>query len=362
MASTGKSYIDQFTINNQGIMDLRELLFLTVLQFGSINETLDLMTGVVPGSRIGGVGEMEPVGLPSNGCDPQWNASKIATIEKLWELGAYEVAESICYEDLEETLVRFSMRAGTDRADLTSTDYIDVIVEPKLKEAMEKMIWRMLWLGDKTADNVTNGGVITDTVNANLMKVCDGLFKRLFTLPAAQRITIAANTAATKDAQRSGILVAGVAKKIFDDILWKAPIKLRQKSNRILMVTQSLADALTIDVKNNAGSDLQWTAVLDGLGNENSLMTTTVYNGQKIMALPLWDDMIQTFEDGGTVFNKPHRAVYTTKDQLKGGIHSSGALADLQINFDFLTQRNYMLAKDKVGALTWEDNLIMVAY
>jgi len=366
MASTGKQYVDQFTISNQGIMDLRELLFLTVLQFGSINETLDLMTGVVPGSRLGGIGEMEPVGLPANGCEPQWNASKIATIEKLWELGAYEIAENTCYQELEETLVQFSMKTGTDRADLTGTDFIDVIVEPKLTEAMNKMIWRMLWFGDKLASNFDDDGVITDGVNPKLFQICDGLFKRLFDITSGvnntQRVTIAANTAATKALQRSGILTAGVATGIFDNLLYNAPIKLRQKSDKILMVTQSLADALTIDIKRNTGSNLQWSAVLDGLGNERSLMTTTVYNGQTILALPIWDEMIQTFEDSGTVWNKPHRAVYASKATLKGGINSSSMLADLQVWFSQDQQKNFMLARDKVGTLTWEDNLIMFAY
>ncbi|MCL1933948.1 MAG: hypothetical protein FWF53_09095, partial [Candidatus Azobacteroides sp.] len=200
MASTGQQYMDQFTISNQGITDLRELLFLSILQFGSINETMDVMTGIVPGSRLGGIGEMEPIGLPANGCNPHWNASKIATIEKLWELGAYEVAEKICYLDLEDTLVQFAMRTGSNRADLTGTDYMDVIVEPLLSKAMEKMIWRLFWFGDKAADNISNGGLITEGVNPDLFKICDGLFKRLFDITIAnplQRVTIAANAASS---------------------------------------------------------------------------------------------------------------------------------------------------------------------
>ncbi len=365
MASTGKSYIDQFTVNNQGIMDLRELLFLSILQFGSINETMDVMTGVIPGSRVGGIGEMEPVGLPANGCNPQWNASKIATIEKVWELGAYEVAEKICYQDLEDSLVQFSMKTGTDRADLTGTDYIDVIVEPLLSQAMEKMIWRLLWFGNKTASNVSSGGVITDGVNPNLFKICDGLFKRLFDITISkplQRVTIAANAATTYADQISQIRANGIATGIFDSLVFNASTKLRQKSDKILLVTQTVADALTIDVKRNAGSELQWQAVLDGLGNEISLMTTTVYNGQKILALPLWDEMINSFENTGTAWNKPHRAVFASKATLKGGINSNNAIAELRTWFSEDDQDNKMLARDKVGTQTWEDDLIMFAY
>ena len=360
MASTGKSYVDQFTINNQGIMDLRELLFLTVLQMGSINETLDLMTGIVPGSRLGGIGEMEPVGLPANGCNPQWNASKIATLEKIWELGAYEVAEKICYQDLEETLVQFSMRRGTNRADLTGTDYMDIIVEPTLRQALEKMVWRLLWFGNKSASNVDDGGQITDGINSNLFVTCDGLFKRLFDITALDsslNVPIAANTAASYAAQIAGIRADGVATSIFDTLIYDAPMRLRQKSDKLILTTQTLADALAGDIKrNNKGSELQWQSLFDGF------VYATQYNGHTILSLPIWDEMIRSFEDNGTSWNKPHRAVFAGKSNLKAGVHSNNMIADLKIWFSDDDQDNKMLVRDKLGTLVWEDDLIMFGY
>ena len=358
--------MDQFTIDNQGITELNQLLFLTILQTGLINQTLDLMTGVEPGSRLGGIGEMESVGRPANGCKPNWRASKIDTQEKMWELGAYEVAETICYQDLEDTIVRWSMRLGTDRADFTGGDYMNLIVEPKLREALDKMIWRMLWFGNKAALNVSDDGDITDDVDTDLFTVCDGLFKRIFDITIAnpaQRVTIAANAATTYEAQQSGILVAGVAKQIFDDLYYKiAPKKLRQKSDRVLLMTQSLADALTIDIKRNTGSELQWKSILEGLGNESSLMTTTIYNGQTILALPIWDDMIKSYQDTGSSLILPHRAVFASKSDLKAGVHSNDMIAQLKIWFSDDDQDNKMLVRDKLGTLTWEDNLIVAAY
>jgi hypothetical protein len=359
MASTGKQFFDQFTVNNQGITDLKELLFLSILQYGSINETMDILTGVRQGAHLGGVGELEPVGRPSSGCDPQWKTSKIATQEKIWELGAYEIAESICYADLEETMIQFSLRTGTERADLTGTEYIDAIVEPVLAQAMEKMIWRLFWFGDKAAKNITGGGIITDGVDPTLFTTTDGLFKRLSAIVTAkplQRAVIDANTQTTYAAQKEAIRASGVATGILDKLIYNAPMKLRQKSDKILLVTQTLADALAMDVKaNNKGSNLQWESLFDGF------VSATQYNGQTILALPIWDEMIQTFENTGTAWNKPHRAVYASKNTLKGGVESNNMLADLQIFFDQKEQKNYLLAKDKAGTLTWEDELIMYA-
>jgi hypothetical protein len=133
-------------------------------------------------------------------------------------------------------------------------------------------------------------------------------------------------------------------------------MKLRQKSDKILLVTQTLADALAIDIKtNNKGSNLQWESLFDGF------VSATQYNGQTILALPIWDEMIQSFENTGTKWNKPHRAVFASKETLKGGVESNNMLADLQIFFSQKDQKNYLLAKDKAGTLTWEDELIMFA-
>jgi hypothetical protein len=360
MASTGQNYIDQLTVNNQGITDLKELLFLTVLQDGSITETVDFVTGAKQGSRLGGIGELEPVGKPSNGCEPVWNASKLTTQEKVWNLGAYEIAETICYSDLENTIAQWALNTGTDGAEVISKFYYTGILEPTLKIAIEKMLWRLVWLGDLEAKNVTDGGVITNGVSPDLFKINDGLFKRLLTITTTaplQRVNIAANTLTTYADQLEGIRTQGTATAIFDKIIYNAPMKLRQKSDKILLVTQTLADALSMDVKaNNKGSDLQWRSLFNGF------VSATEHNGQTILSLPIWDDMIQSFENTGTSWNKPHRAVFAPKSTLKAGTESNDMIADLQAFFVQKDQKNYMLAKDKIGTLTWEDDLIVYAY
>ena len=364
MASTGYLDMNNFAINNHGITDLRKLLFLTVIdpegEDNSLKDVLEINTGIEDGERVGGVGEFAPVGLPSSGCNPDWKGTKLATAEKQWKLGEYEIAEEICFADLEKTIVQYAMRRGTDIADLTGTDYIDAIVEPRMVLAMNKMLWRLAWFGDITADDVTGGGFITDGINLNLFHVCDGLFKRIFDIVSAnplQGISIAANSAATKIDQIAGIRASGVATSLMDKLIYDSNPKLLQHSDRVLLVTKSIADALAMDIKaNNKGSDLQWQSLFNGFAS------ATVYNQQQIISLPIWDEMIRMFEDDGTVWNLPHRAIYAPKSSLKLGINSNDMLSYLDIFFDKKSQTNNIIARDKVGTMTWEDDLIMAAY
>ena len=72
--------------------------------------------------------------------------------------------------------------------------------------------------------------------------------------------------------------------------------------------------------------------------------------------------MIRSFEDNGTTWNKPHRAVYAPKSSLKLGVNSDDMIAFLKVWFSDDDQENKMLVRDKVGTMTWEDDLITFAY
>lgn len=94
----------------------------------------------------------------------------IAAAQKEWEIGDWQIPLEMCYTDLENTIAKYCLKTGTNIGDLTSTEYMDGIVLPKLSEAMMKMMWRFTWFGDKSAASVTGGGQITDGVNIELFK------------------------------------------------------------------------------------------------------------------------------------------------------------------------------------------------
>ena len=70
------------------------------------------------------------VGKASQGCNPTFGTSVIATSEKEWDIHEWEVAEKICYKDLEGTVAQVAMRTKTNIADLTGTEYTDYILAP----------------------------------------------------------------------------------------------------------------------------------------------------------------------------------------------------------------------------------------
>lgn len=358
MASAGLNF-NNLTPSNGALQSVNELIFKEVLGEDRLAQMFNVIFGAENGKKVGFIGEFGLVGKAAQGCNPTYDNTAIDTTEKTWALGEWGVYEQICYADLLGTLAQSAMRRGMNIADLTGTEYVDDIVYPRLELAIYKMLMRFAWFGDTGADNVADGGVTTNGVSPDYFTVTDGFWKRLYAIVAAnaqRRVEIAANNQTTFAAQKSGIITSGVATGVLDNLIMGATPELRQAANQVIFVTQSLKDALNHDIrKNNAGSELQWTAIFDGI-------TETNYDGIRLVAIPFWDSIIQAYESTGTKWNKPHRALYTTTNNLLVGIDNYTDFAELKVFFDEKSELNLLKSKGALGTIIADDNLVQVAY
>ena len=333
MASTGLNFAN-LTPDDGAVKDLKRLIFLAVTDPESLGKIFNFLPKQKHGEKVGFIGEFGMVGKASQGCNPTFGTSVIATSEKEWDIHEWEVAEKICYKDLEGTVAQVAMRT---------------------------MLMRYAWFGDKAADTVTDGGNLLDSIDPAYFTLVDGFWKRLFTLAAAtpdRRTTCAANAATTFAEQKAAMRQNYAAVDFLDALISDASTVLRQANGQLIYITQALKDALDADLKrNNKGSELQWTALFDGI-------TETNYNGVQMLAIPFLDEIIKGCEtvSGGKAWNKPYRALYTIKDDLLVGMESESEVADIQVWFNKDEQMNKILSKDKIGTLIADDNLVQVGF
>lgn len=349
---------NQFTVDNGAITDLRELLFLTVYDDPDIDLTIKNETGVTNGKKLGYIDSMGDVGEARSGCDPQYSKVNVTGIQKEWELGDWEIAKEICYDELENTIAEDSLNTGTDRAYLQDTPYWDQVLMPLLEKAMKEMFWRIVWFGDKDATNIADGGILKAGINPKLFNMCDGLWKRLQAIIAAnpnQHTEIAANAATTYLDQKNGILVPGTAIKIFDTLLADADSRIFDKPGSAIFCTNSMFKALRTDLVERYGkTTMPFENVATGI-------TLSEYDGRTIIALDIWDRLIKKFEDTGTALNCPHRAIVCSPDNLFVGTNDKDKIASLSVHFNDKDRKNYIYAASKIGTLVGEDELVQVA-
>lgn len=356
MASVGLNFAN-ITPDNGAVRELSRLVFLEVLQADRIGTLLDIHRNVYNGDKLGLVGEFGMLGKAGVGCSPVYGNDAINTAEKVWDIKAWEIAEQLCYKDIENTLVKYTLESGTNIGDLTANDYLDEIIVPRLELAMMKMYIRLAFFGDKDAENVTDGGIIKNGVDTSYFTLIDGIFKQLYagvTAGTTKRVAIAANSESKIAAQLAAI--NSEARTALDNMIAAASPRLRQASDQVIYVTQAFATGYEAQqLSNCCGSDLAWTALFAGIRE-------TTYRGIRIRVVPMFDEIIQNYEGNGTAYNLPFRAIYTTERNLALGVNGTDEFAELDIFFDRTTRLNHIYATDKMGAMVIDESMAVIAY
>lgn len=350
--------LSNLTPDNGAIKDLKELIIAEVFTDPVLEQFFTLMYNVKNGDKVGYVGEMSDVGWAGDKCNPEYKKATIEFLEKEWKIGSWTVPLEWCYKDLENTIAEYCLKKGTDIGDLTSTDYMDDIVYPALKDAMIKMMWRMVWFSDTNANLHSASGVFSTGTDLNLFKTTDGLWKHLFaigTASAGQKTAIAANTQTTTALQSSKLKEAGVAIGIFDSMLENADSRIAGLPGAAIYCTKSLADALTKDLKREYKEILTWEQVFGGL-------KVSEYNGVTIYQIPIWDRMIMQYQNDGTKLNLPHRAIFGSPREMLVGTPANQLISELDIFFERKERMNYIYSTGKLGTNIGQDDLFQLAY
>lgn len=347
---------NRFTVSNGAITDLNQLLFTSAFKDPALEKVVDLSLDIENGKKIGYIDSMNDVGTVAAGCDPTYKKATINGFEKTWELGEWEIPLSFCYKDLSATLAKYGMKTGTERGDLQDTPYWDKVLIPLLNKAIAEMMWRLVWFGDKDAKLTSSSGNIKAGVDVNLFKVCDGLWKRINAIIAAnpkQKTEIKANAAESYADQKSQLRQAGVAYKIVDDLLTDADGRIFDNEHAIFM-TNSLFKALRSDIYERSKYQLTSEKIMEGI-------MLSEYDGHAVVVLDIWDRMINKYEDNGTKLNLPHRALVAPLSNLMVGTSDSKMFSQFDVTFNHESRKNSIYAAGDIGTAIGEDDLIQVA-
>lgn len=348
------------------IEDIRKMVFEDVLASPALNTYFKVLPGTYTGDRSGYIGSFGLLGVACQGCNPEYGDATIPLREKVWEVNCWEIALTMCYEPLMNTMLKYALNKGVRISDLVesgeiSNVYFQDIILRRLEESIREMLFRMAWFGDKNAANVSGGGIIKDGTDVRYFNWADGFWKRLLALVAAnadRRTTIAANAEATIAAQKAAMNTPGAALNALDALIEAAPLKLRSADGQVIFMTQAFKDAYDRDVRETFKGccfDNGWNLMFDGLAE-------TTYNGRTLVVLPTLDVTIQTYEGDGTKWNDPYRLIYTTRDNLLIGTNAEGQIQRVDYWWERKERMNYVVASDTMGTMIGDDELIQVAY
>lgn len=346
------------TLDNGALRELQGLMFSKLLMAPTIRELFTVMLGQKNGDEVVVLGDFGLTLKAAQGCDPTYSDTALPANAQKWQIALWGIYESVCKAELEQILNQFDLERDI-HGNLSDNPYLTEVILPRMEAAIRNEVMRILWLGDTAAASVADGGVIASAANVPYFSLIDGFWKRALlavTEDSARRTTIAANAETTLTAQMNAIRVAGVATGIVDSLIMAAPMEIR--ADGTIYMTQMLADALAYDIqKNNRGSELQWRSLFDGVKE-------THYQGVRVVAMPFLDKMIASYEgvSGGASRNNPFRALFAPKSNLLVGTTSTSELVDVNVFYDDRTEKTYIKAKDYIGAMIAEPEMIQVAF
>jgi hypothetical protein len=332
----------KFTFGVEEIRAVKELLFDDVVASPEIDLLHTVYPNIVYDKEIGFIGKGGLVGIAHQGCDPTPQDYNIGTRVVKWEPKAWEILIAQCAKDIEATAAVYSLKAGVELDDFTSSDYINIIVEV-LAVSVKEFIIRLAWFSDKSVANVKNGGILKDGVNTAYFNIIDGLFKQIdtqITANSTQKITITENAGASYAAQ--ALKPENVLNTYLPQLVFNADLTLRANANAFIPCTQSFYDAYSRSLQGTTIESL-YTNLVDG-------QKTLTYNGIPLFPIPIWDTMIKSYFDNGTKLYNPHRALYIVKDNIAVGVDSTSSFGDMDIWYNKDERRVKIEAKGKADA------------
>lgn len=315
----------KFTFSDEEVRSVNELVMDAMIKSPDINLIHTIFPNIKIDKEVGFIGEPGLVGKSRQGCDPTAQDWSIASRMLKWTPADWELLLHDCYTDLKATAAVYSLRTGTAQPDFSNTDYMAIITD-MLTVAMKEMIWRLVWFGDTEADVIANGGKLTAGTDEEFFTVLDGLWKQITTQVTAnskQLVTISENAG---NSYANQALPTTNIQTYLKNLVYKAPMVLRNMAGGIIVCTQSFYDAYE--------QSLAGTAIESMYTNLTNGQSVLKFNGIPLIPIPAWDKMITTYFDNGTTWYKPHRAIYTTKAVLGIGVDSPTEMEGLDVWYD----------------------------
>ena len=253
----------------------------------------------------------------------------------------------LCWKDMEGTIAEFALKNGTPIGDLNGTQVMSEVIYPLITDLYVDLVWRLSWFGDTAADTIANGGVIANTVDPDLVKAVDGLWKAIATqiaIDSNQYTAISTNT-------KAAVLQSGVPMGIIEQMMIDANAATNALTNKVIYMTAAMATAIEWDMRQMGCGCMPWEERKNGV-------RVTRWNGIEYVALPKWDEYIAYFE-GGT---KPYRAVLTNRDNILIGTPGGEFMQDFDMHFDRITRQMYIYGTGKIGAMLLNDAAFQAAF
>ena len=164
--------------------------------------------------------------------------------------------------------------------------------------------------------------------------------------------TITENSAASFTLQDT--LASDAALKAYRAITQNCDYRLQSDPDAFIITTRSLY--------NNYKNYLSSQNVNSSFERIEKAIRRLQFDGYDVMSFDLWDRYIRADFQDGTVYNLPHRALFTTRANLAVGFDAPEAVTNFKVWLENKENRTYMRGMYKLDAKLIHEYMTAAAY
>lgn len=360
----------QMDFNGKEVQALSEMIIDEAFNTPTLSQIHTPVTGIVAKQQIGYLSQLSGlVGKLSTGCEIDTDTNTSSMRQKFWAPAFIEGRFIQCWKNLLPSFWVWGLNQGVKKADLTNGDFFNYISNI-IGVSMNESWLRLAWFGDTTAAhyNASPGGTITNSVSTAYFTPIDGFWKQLFNIVAADSNRLTGDISsgvgvATRNGQASYAAQAFtstdttnmVATETLANMKYGSDFRLRDKANLMYLVTQSFFDQYARELRKVPNVEGAYERIEGGY-------TALHFEGIPVIGLNFWDRNIRNNQDNGTKWNKPHRALLTTKEELMIGLEEEGSLSTIDAFNEKKTRELFVDFGYNIDAKINQDYMIQVAY
>ena len=353
--------VTDLTFNGEEIKAVSEAVFESAFSKPELTKFHSVVNGIVAKKQIAILGRLSGlVGKGTGSCDPSSATNAIVNTEKFWNPAVVSDRFESCWSDLKETFFLYGTKKGIEKYDLTGTDFLN-FVEELVTDAIQEAIYRIAWFGDTTAENVVDGGVITNGTDLAYFNKIDGFWKQIFAIVAgdsARKTTDLASRNGQASFALQNFTSTDTTNKVVSNALqnmrFGADYRLREQAGLVYVVTQSVADQYEREL-------LAYNVAFTTERLENGI-TLLKSGGIEVYSFNLWDRIIRSYYSNGTVYYLPHRALLVTPTNLQVGTEEVSAMSGMDVFNDKKSKKNFIDFAFNIDAKVVLDYEIQAAY
>jgi hypothetical protein len=362
MASTINTAALTFT--DEQVREVSALIYDKVFVTGNFRAMHNFIEGIKSGQELGFIGNFGLLGKVAQGCSPTGQGNRLTTRKVVVSPKRVQVYLTQCFSDLLNDLQIYSLKNGTPIGDLTGSDILAVISNVLIPD-LDYNMWVKVWFSNVDAaetDDSPAGVLLAASGVASYVNIFDGIWKQIQTEAAgnaaflARKVTPVGNSQATYALQDS-VFTAAEALAVLKGLRDKATIEFKSQddANKVFMVTLSIYEKYKDYLAGQGTLESSFNILQNG-------QKELTFDGFPVIPCPAMDKWIRTYENNGTKWNNPHRAVFMHREAIAVVTPSVGDLDQVDIFYDKKSKENVIDIINEYDVKVLDFNMISYAY